>query len=210
MFFPESQLRTTVRFRLGSNRFDEGNYMQAAVDFTTVLEDSTTLEIASAALFNLALCHRLLEETEEARTLLERYRKRYPNDERAAQVAYQLGDILELSGEYFDAAEQYKLSIRSGADAVLTIELYYRLGVCREHLDNDKGAIRAYRQAIASKKRSDAFRLSALARLAALYEKAGNFKRALTAYKDLIRNAKDPDLVLAAKERASQLETVVK
>ncbi|MEE9271268.1 MAG: tetratricopeptide repeat protein [Candidatus Krumholzibacteria bacterium] len=210
MFFPESELRTTVRFRLGSGRFDEGNYMQAAVDFMTVLEDSTTLEIASAALFNLALCRRILEETAEARTLLERYRKRYPNDERASQVAYQLGDILDLSGEYFDAAEQYKLSIRSGADPVLTIELYYRLGVCREHLDNDKGAIRAYRQALSSKKRSDAFRLSAVARLAALYEKAGNFKRALTAYKDLIRNAKDPELVLAARERATQIEAAVK
>ncbi|MFQ5510803.1 MAG: tol-pal system YbgF family protein [Candidatus Krumholzibacteriia bacterium] len=206
MFFPDSELRTTVRFRLGSTRFDEGNYMQAAVDFMTVLEDSTATDVAAAALFNLAMSRRMMGETTEATGLFQRYRKSYPEDERAAQVAYQLGDILDKSGEYFEAAEEYKRALRSKPGTELSVELNYRLGMCREHLGNDERAIHAYREAISSRKRSDAFRLSSLARAAALYEKDGKFKQALAAYKDLIRHAEDPELVLAAKERVSQLK----
>jgi TolA-binding protein len=197
-FFPESEFRITVRFRLGSLRFDDENYMQAAVDFTTVLEGETSDEIAAAALFNFALCQRMLGATVEAKAGLERYRERFPKDERAAQVAYQLGDIYENTGEF------------EKADKGLVTELNYRIGTCREQLADDAGAIKAYKKAIASKSRTDAFRLSAVARCAALYEKSGDYQLAIGAYRDLIKHAEDPEIVLAAKERASQLEAIVK
>jgi hypothetical protein len=40
-----------------------------------------------------------------------------------------------------------------------------------------------------------------------LYEAKKDFARALTAYRDIARNAKDPELVAAASDRASQLST---
>ena len=61
-----------------------------------------------------------------------------------------------------------------------------------------------------AKDRADPFRLSAVARCAALYEKNGNWKKAIAAYRDLAKNAKDPELVVAAKERATQLEAIAK
>ncbi|MGD8413541.1 MAG: tetratricopeptide repeat protein, partial [Candidatus Latescibacterota bacterium] len=45
MFFPESEFQQTVRFKLGTIRFVEGDYMQAAVDFSTVLETDAPEEI---------------------------------------------------------------------------------------------------------------------------------------------------------------------
>jgi predicted TPR repeat methyltransferase len=57
--------------------------------------------------------------------------------------------------------------------------------------------------------KSDAFRLSAVVRLATLQEEKGNFKAALAAYRDLVRNAKDAEMVAAAKERVAQLEAAV-
>ena len=48
-------------------------------------------------------------------------------------------------------------------------------------------------------------RLSAVARCAALYEARKDFPRALLAYRDIMRNATDPELVAAATDRASQL-----
>ena len=67
-------------------------------------------------------------------------------------------------------------------------------------------ALKAYQSATASAERDDPFRLSAVARCAALYEAKRDYARALTAYRDIARNAKDPELVAAATERVSQLE----
>jgi TolA-binding protein len=205
-FFPESELAATVRFRVGSMHFDDEEYMQAAVEFGAVLEGETTPEVAAASKFNLALCRRMLGDNDAAQQLLKEYRKAHGRDERAGYVAYYLGDIAEKKGDLKGAEEEYKTAVNREIDDDTKIEVFYRLGTVREQLADDDGAIRAYRYAIRSKKKGDAFRLSAVARCAALYEKKGDFKRALSAYRDLIANADDPELVLAAKERASELE----
>ena len=65
--------------------------------------------------------------------------------------------------------------------------------------------LRAYQIAIGSP--GSAAALSAVGRgaRAALYE-ARRTEHALAAYKDIVRNAKDPELVAAAQDRAAQLE----
>jgi TolA-binding protein len=210
VFFPESEFEPTVRFKLGAIRFSDGEYMQAAVDFSSVLEDSTSEEVARASLFNLALCQKTLGNTLEATASLESYRQKYPGDERGAQIAYQLGDVHETAGEWESALEEYKTSVAAKPSRELKVELYYRMGVCREELEDVDGAIEFYQKAIVSKLTSDAYRLSALVHCAALYEQKGDYKKALKAYRDLIKNSEDPELVVAAQERVSQLETVVK
>jgi TolA-binding protein len=211
LFFPESELRTTVRFRLGSLRFGEGDYMRAAVDFTSILDADDSEDLSSASLYNLALCHRMMGEVAQAQEALERYREQHSaDDERAADVAYQLGDIHDSAGRTELAAEEFKRALASQPTANLSIELYYRLGQCREQLGDHDGAISAYKKAGTAKDKADAFRLSAVARCAALYEEKGKLKEALSAYYSLIEDAEDPELVLAAEQRASQLETIIK
>jgi TolA-binding protein len=211
LFFPESELRSTVRFRLGSLRFDEGDYMQAAVDFTAILDADLSEELTSASLYNLALCQRMLGNTDQAQAMLKRYREQYGHgDERAAEVAYQLGDIHDTVGQTELAAEEFERSLAAHPSASMTIELHYRLGLCREQLDDQDGAIGAYKKAIGANDTADAFRLSAMARCAALYEEQGKYKEALSTYYSLIQDAEDPELVVAAKERASELEDMDK
>ncbi len=150
-------------------------------------------------------------EAEEARVLLERYRKEHPpGDEREADVAYQLGDIHDKAGRTELAVEQFSRALAAQPRPDLQIELHYRLGACREQLGDDERAISAYRKAIATENKGDAFRLSALVRCAALYEKSGEHGMALSAYRDLIENADDAELVIAAKERVLELETIAR
>ena len=52
--------------------------------------------------------------------------------------------------------------------------------------------------------------VSAVARLAALYEKVENYKKAVAMYRDLVENANDPELVVAAQERADELEAIAR
>ncbi|UCH82884.1 MAG: tetratricopeptide repeat protein [Candidatus Latescibacterota bacterium] len=209
MFFPESEFRSTVRFRVASMRFDAGDYMRAAVDFSTVVDEETNAEIAAASLFNLAMCRRMLGQTTDAFDTLERYRSLYPADERAADVAFQLGDIHDAAGRTQAAVEEYQTALASGPGD-LAADLHYRLGTCRETLGEDDSAVAAYKKAIALRGKADPIRLSAIARCAALYEKKGEYKAAIAAYRDLVENAEDPELVLAAKTRVEQLEAVAK
>lgn len=210
IFFPESEYRTTAQFRLGAIRFDSEDYMQAAIDYTAVISDPSAGDLSVSSLFNLALCQRMLGQGDEARESFEKYRSKYPADKRAAAVAHQLGDIHEAAGRFEMAAEEYKLALKANPGDALAVELNYRLGACREQLSNPDRALSAYRKAMASKLRSDPYRLSAVARIAALYEGKGNYSKALVAYRDLIKYADDPGLIVAAKERADELEAISK
>ncbi len=205
-FFPQSELSSTVRFRLGLLQFQDKEYLPAAVSFTSVLEDTAAPEITAAARYNLALCQRLLGRPEEARAELERYRRDYSGDEREAEVAYQLGDLHDATGATAEAAAEFERAAAAGPAGPLAAEVYYRLGMCREKLADPDGALRAYGKAAAVQPKDDPFRLSAVARSAALFEAKQDVRQALAAYRDIIHNAKDHELVAAATDRASQLE----
>ena len=205
-YFPKSQYKAPVQLQLGAARFAAGDYMRAAVDFTAVLEDSVTREVASAARYNLALCHRMLGENDKARAMLEAYRKENGSDERAAEIAHQLGAMNEEAGQYKEAINEYTRALQSKLHADIVVELNYRVGFCREKLGEEKSALYAYARAAEHRDKANAYRLSALARSAALYESRKDYPKALAAYKDLIKNATDPEIVVAARERVSELQ----
>jgi TolA-binding protein len=206
-FFPESEFRPMVHFYLGSIRFEKGEYLRAAIDFTGIIDGEAPEDISAAALFNMALCRRMLGESEVAREHLERYRAEYSaNDERAVDIAYQLGDIHDKAGRAKEAIEEYKRGIAAKPPEALYTELYYRIGLCQEQLENQESAMAAYRKARVVKDKKDTFRLLAVARCATIYEEQENYNGALAAYRDLIANSADPELVVAAQERATQIE----
>jgi tetratricopeptide (TPR) repeat protein len=151
----------------------------------------------------------MLGQSEDAMQALVKYRETYPGDDRAAQVAYQIGDSHEKAGRAEEAIKEYQTALSSNPKDLST-ELHYRVGTCREQMGDEAGALASYKKATAGADKDDAFRLSAVARCASIHEKNGDYKEALTDYRDLIRNAKDPELVVAAKERAAQLEAASK
>jgi TolA-binding protein len=204
-YFPESELRPAVKFRLGMLYFTGENPMQAAVMFTAVLEDSLQTDMASAALYNLALCQRSLSAPAEAQVALERYRRTYPRDQRTAQVAFQLGDLHETAGRLREAAAEFEQAVAAGPAPEARAEINYRLGQTREKLADEAGAVRAYEQAMAARPAADPFRLSAVARLAAVYEQRGKIENALACYRDIARNSSDSELAAAAQGRVAEL-----
>jgi TolA-binding protein len=205
-FFPASALRPGVQFRLGMERFAAKDYAPAAVLFTQLVQDSVTSDVRSAALYNLALSQRMLGAAAEAEETLLRHRRELPQDARAAEVALQLGDLREAAGDAKAAGDEYERGLGAGPAPALAIELHFRAGRCREQLQDADGALRAYQAAVAGADKSDPFRLSALARCAALYEERHDPGRAAAAYRDIARHAPDAQLAAAARGRASQLE----
>ena len=147
-----------------------------------------------------------LGQADEARGSLERFRVEQPNDPRAADVAFQLGDMDESGGNLKGAEQNFEAAASSARSRSLEVEAQYRLGRCREALGNPDGALRAYLQAAASTERKNAFRVSALTRCAAIYESRKSFTKAYDIYLDIARNSQDQELAALAKGRASQLQ----
>ena len=189
--------------------FEAKEYARAMVSFTAALEDSASTDVIKASRYNLALCERMLGQADTARVDLERYASLYPGDARAAGIALQLGDLDETAGDLTAAARRCEQALASRPNARLATEIQYRLGHCREQASDLDGALRAYASAAAAADRDDPFRLSAVARCAALYERRHQYTRALEAYRDLIRNASDRELIAAATDRATRLERTV-
>ncbi len=206
-FFPESELRPTAQFQLGLQQFQANDYMRAALAFTQVLSESTSVDIRSASRYNLALCQRQLGQNAEAKDALNRYREDHPNDARAAEVAYQLGDLEETLGNQAAALGEFQRALTGRPSASLEVELHFRVGRALEQQDDLDGALKSYQRAAAAGDRRNAYRLSALARCAAIYETRKDFVRAMTAYRDIAQNSKDSELAAAAAGRASQLES---
>jgi TolA-binding protein len=206
-YFPGSELGPMVQFRLGLARFQAREFLEASVAFEGVAADSLPEDVRSAALYNLALCRRELGDVPAARTALARHETQFPAGSRGAQVAYQIGDLDEAAGRTAAAAAAYQRALDAKPDASLKIELAFRLGRCREALGETDLALAAYARAVAAGDREHPYRLSALARSAALYEGRREFSRALEAYRDIVRHARDRELVAAATDRVSQLES---
>lgn len=209
-YFPRSEYRGPVQLQLGAARFAEGDYMRAATDFTAVLADSAAPEVRSAAQYNLALCHRMLGEPDKAIEMLEGYRSANPRDERSAEVAHQLGILHEEAGRFKEAENEYSRALEYKMKGAVLVEIRYRLGLCREKQGDERGAIAAYALAASYSEKADTYRLSAIAHSAALHEKNKEYAKALAAYRDLIKNATDPEIVVAAKERANELQSATK
>ncbi len=212
IFFSDSKLQTTVKFRLGMLYFEQKDYMRAAINFTGVLDQQAQAEreVASAALYNLALCKRLLGDAPGAQAELSRYREMYPGDQRAADVTFQLGDLLDQAGRTDEAIVELERALAAGPTDASAIELQFRLGQCQEKLGAKEKALGAYRQAAGAKDKRNPFRLSAVARSAALLEEKQDWRQALAAYRDLMANAQDSELVAVATQRAKELASVVK
>ena len=206
-YFPASELMPAVSFRLGLIQFESGDYVGAGASFTRALTDTASREVRSAARFNLALCQREIGDLPAALEELERHAAEFPRDERSADVAYQMGDIHEVSDRKAEAARSYELALQSRPSSELELEVLYRLGQLREQMGDENAALEAYVAAMRSKHKSDPYRLSALARSAELYEKRQERTLAIAAYKDIVRHAGDQALVAAASDRVAQLES---
>ena len=77
----------------------------------------------------------------------------------------------------------------------------------REQQEDAAGALAAYLLAASGTDRAHPFRLSAVARLAALYEEKHQVRQAVAAYRDLMANSRDHELTAAAAGRVAQLES---
>jgi len=136
---------------------------------------------------------------------LERYRREFPSGALVAQAVFQLADLDEAAGKLPEAQAGFSDVLTRSPGVALGAEAAFRLGRCREQLHDVPGAMKAYTVARACPDLDQPYRLSALARLAALHEARHEFTRAVEIYRDIIHHSKDRELAAAAEDRVTQL-----
>jgi TolA-binding protein len=210
VFFPESELAATVGFRRGSARFASGDHMRAAVDFTSVLSSDGDAETKEAARFNLGLCHRMLGDLDTALATFDEVNVRALGKSiTASDLAFEKGTTLVELGRLDDAIAAFTHGIDAGPPAALRAKIHFQIGSCHERSGEPKLAIRQYEYAMSSLAKGAELRNNALVRLALIHEENSDYGKALAAYQELASHSSDPELVAAAEERVTQLETVV-
>jgi TolA-binding protein len=206
MLFSSSELIREARFRLGSMYFETEDYLRTALEFSQVLEGEKRDELSEAALFNLAICQKLLGDAPASLASFQRYREWFGDDERALDIAMQTAQIHRAMQQPEAAKAEFARALQSGADGATRLELQFELGGLQEELGETDAALDTYEKAMKSSDRANPFRISAVARCAAIYEDKEQYSNALKAYRDLARNAEDAELRAAAEQRAKELE----
>jgi tetratricopeptide (TPR) repeat protein len=161
--------------------------------------------VRGSALYDRALCKREMGQADEARSDLDHYLALFPNGALAAQASCALAQLDAAAGSLKEAAAGFERSLNLKPDAALACEAAFRLGRCREQLADTTAAMRAYGEASRCPQASQPYRLSALARLAALHESRHEITRAIEAYRDIVQHSTDQELTAAATERVSKL-----
>jgi len=140
---------------------------------------------------------------EEAALALRTYKKEYPEAAKTSNVYAELLAVYEEHHQYAAAVAAIVEELAAlPEDDTRRLELTYRLGENHSALGQDREALAAYQALAGHPMRQNAFRLSALAKLAEYYEGRSLWEAALGVYEDLSRNATRADWAQAAQARA--------
>jgi len=168
------------------------------------LRDRTQLE--RLARFNQALCYEQGGNTEAALRAYERFRARFPQDERTAEANFHEAAIHVAAGRNAEALARFVATADANmAPAALRSESVYRAGLLLQAARHTDDAIAIYRRAQTLRPVDDAFRIASLAALAQMLEDREPL-RALDIYREIAECSTQPSLRAVALERLAVLE----
>jgi TolA-binding protein len=201
--FPKHDLMPEILTRLAADYFLMNLFEDAINNYRVILEKFPIKPYHEDALYNLAVCYEKLKKQSEAMAMYMDFTTRYPNNPKAGECLIQIGI-------YYQNQQLWDLAVTTLKKAVAAkvnsrAELYFRIGDCYENMNNVPLATQAYQAVLPLNPKSDIFRITAMSQLAAIYEKAKAWPRAIQLYRDIAKNAPKPEWRQAAAERLTQL-----
>lgn len=168
------------------------------------LRSRTQLE--RLARFNQALCYEQGGNAEAALRAYERFRARFPADERSAEANFHEAALHVAVGRNAEALEHFIAAAETAsAPVALRSESLYRAGLLLQAGRRNDEAIAIFRRVQSVRPTDDTFRIASLAALAQLLEDREPL-RALDIYREIADCATQPAMRAVALERLSVLE----
>ncbi len=194
-------------FRLGTARFKTERYAKAGEAFQELAAKFPDSKFAPVALFNAGLAYRKAGRWEAAALALTTYIQKYPEQAKASNAEAELVSLYEENHQYAQAQDILLKGFKNDtmiADAQRA-EAAYRLAQDYAASGNEAAAEAQYVSLENSPLKDNDYRLSALAKLADIYEKRKDYLKAAAVYDDLAKSSNKPEWVAAARSRAQAL-----
>lgn len=172
-------------FLLGQALRDGGDAAEAAVQFQDVAEEYPESEYADDALYEYALIQRAAGRTEAARRAYRRIVSNYGDGGLAGEALYRTAELAFADRAFEDARDTYFEYRSSFPDGEFFEAALYWGGVASAEIGEDSGALLQWERLIADFPEASV-RPEAMRRAAALYERRGEYRKALNLYTSLI------------------------
>lgn len=180
----DAELHGQLTERLAASVYKQGEAAREAGDLPTAVEyflrvgraapDSPIRETAE---FDAAAALIQLESWQRAATVLESYRRRYPDSERQPDVTRKLAVVYEKSGRLADAAAEFERIERDATDPDLRRRANIRAGELYDEAGRKHDAIEVYERYVARFAEPVEFNIETRNRLAELYAATGQPQR---------------------------------
>lgn len=202
-YFPNDKQAPDVAFALGAAYYNLVDYKRAADAFKLILDKYSSSSHVAPASTNLALCYRKLGRPQDAISTLQNFVSRFPNDPKVTNAAIQIGVIYEEQGQHDKAIAS--LSTINPPTGEAACEVYSRLGDAYRNAKKIEEAMATYAKVKKYGIMDNNFKLSALAQLALLQERAMKNKEAAETYQLIIDSTNRPEVKQAAMKKLSTL-----
>lgn len=203
-YFPDDKQAPELATALGAAYYNLGDYASAALAFGMIPEKYPTSDRVGNAFTNMAICYRKLGRPADAIDALQKFITKYPSDPKVVQAGIQIGAIYEEQGDHQKAISALT-GITPPSDEA-ACELYARLGDAYRNASRSDEAINAYSRLLSVNAMDNSYKLSGLAQLALLLEKAGRTQEAMDAYTALAGSTTRAEVKAAAQRKLATLK----
>ncbi len=205
--FPQAEEMPLALFKLGGEDFTLKRYAKAAAAFEKLLSDFPKSEYAKAARFNLALAYRSDSQFDSAAAAYQAYIAGGVTDEEAQNARWEMFAIAKDRKDYHGALKVLdEIRAKAPAGSAAGVSAAYQVGEIAVASGDADGARAAWETAAGLGPAADPYRLQALIKLTEIYEKKADWAKAIAAYDDLARNAAEPKVAAAARDRIRELK----
>lgn len=205
--FARSDDTPLALFHLASAYYAQKDYAPATRNYMRLLDEYPESEYATASQFNLALAFKALGQLDRAQEAYSRYVSMAGERTDGGKAAlWELFAIQKDRKEYHAAMGTLsRIMDVSAGNPAEALEAAYRKGELFSIMGQPDEALRSWEEMVGMSPKANAFRLQALIKLGEEYEKREELAKAVTVYNDLARNASNPQMAQAARERAAGL-----
>jgi tetratricopeptide (TPR) repeat protein len=204
-YFPQSTQIAEAYYLLGISYFNLESFLSALDNFMKIEQEHRETDFYQSSVQNIAFCYNRLGEKEKALKYLQQYIVDNNQADDRFQIYLQMAQLQYENGQIDKAIEVFN-KLSHNKDKNIAAEASCNLGEIYVSQNNMEAAIRAFQVAIDKGERDNYYRLNSIAQLAAIYENAGDSKKAINSYELLTQSTTDEQWITAAQERINALK----
>ena len=205
--FVSSTVAPKALFKIANIYYILERYDDAAAEYDEVAEKYPKSEYIISAIFNSGLSLRKAKKKDEAILRYERILKEYPKSALSRDAALDLGVMYEDVKAFDKAIAAYRF-ITANFPAK-SQEAQYWIGNCYFALGDPDTAAAEYLKVLSVENASGMWIVTAKARAAECFEKAGKLDKAAGLYNDIIKTGGKKEWTDAAEKRLKALKSVM-